>query len=1288
MKSNRNLSKDSIVGETSHCYDVVGFVEKWADIQIGGIFSRILDQGSQSLVASEDITGGTELEQAANAPVPVTGEQPDSGLRALLQGVTAFPQSSDEPNLPQSLLDQINDAIVVLTPDFHVLYCNASAERLFGWPSHEAMGKRYRAIAGTQVSNVTRSAIHQEILSRGSWNGEIICTNRTGRRFLVHVSWSVLRDRAGRIGRVLGIHRDVVAPKQMEQALRESEDRLELVHSTIALGTWEADVQNERIRCSDEQLRLYGISGPRAPFTLQEWLEIVHPDDRAPLEEMRLNLATIGSFERQVRVIWPDGSVHWLHSKSRLISQPGEPRRFIGADYDITEQKNTEQRLRNQSAELENSSRIVHLEKTLLELVARGTPLQRLLEELTKSIEEMSPDCVCSIMLLDAEGSSLSAAAGPSLPPAYMGALKNLKVGPNMGACGSAAFHNETVIVEDIATDARFAGGRDFVTSFGFRACWSVPIRNFNQAVLGTFAMYHYSPGQPQPADLRLVEAGARLAGNVIEWRRSEERLRETSQRLEMAEKAAGFGIWEVDIPKGLVSFSEGFASLLGLPLGRIESPFSELEAMLHPKDRALVLSEAEKASQTGAFQAEFRIVLPDGSVRWHRSQGRVEKKEGVAVRATGALIDITEQKKADDNLRILSSAVEQSPVSILIANLNQQIEYVNSRLTEMTGFTLEELKGQHPGRLSAESFPRGSGPGAEVMKEGQWHGVLRSVRKNAEPFWASTTLRLIRDKEGNPTHVLSLAEDITARLEMESALKLSEERFRIAAESAGDTIYEWDIGADRVTVLGNHQFRMEDHRPEGVPHSRIFLEEIVHPEDRARVTAAVQHTLRTGEPFNEEFRILTSDGRELFFSNRGAVLRDGEGAACKWIGACRDITELKRVERANAQLASIVENTEAAVISMDLNDDVITWNGGAEKLYGYSAREMIGQPVVSIVPPEKKAEYTSFLERLRAGESIKHVETVRIRKSGERVPVFLTMSPMWDSHGRCLGVAKVSEDITHIKELERQLAQTQKLESIGQLAAGIAHEINTPIQYIGDNGKFLEDAFRDLLAFADARHTPEAVPAIQQNAEDGALDYLRGEVPKAIEQLLSGVDHVAGIVRAMKDFSHPGPVEKTPTDINHAIENTALVSRNEWKYVAELTTELDPDLPVVPCFGGEFNQVVLNLIINAAHAIAEVHKDSGRLGRIHITTRQAGEFAEILVSDTGCGIPKAIQAKVFDPFFTTKPVGKGTGQGLAIAHSVIVQRHGGSVRLESEPGKGTTFIIRLPIGAEQAWAA
>jgi len=274
---------------------------------------------------------------------------------------------------------------------------------------------------------------------------------------------------------------------------------------------------------------------------------------------------------------------------------------------------------------------------------------------------------------------------------------------------------------------------------------------------------------------------------------------------------------------------------------------------------------------------------------------------------------------------------------------------------------------------------------------------------------------------------------------------------------------------------------------------------------------------------------------------------------------------------------------------------------------------------------------------------------------------------------------------------MEVQLRHAQKLESVGQLAAGIAHEINTPIQYVGDNLRFLQDAFQGLSrslaqyqrlgdAVEQGTAGPGMVAATRETARAADLAYLDDEIPKSIKESLEGIHRTARIVGALKEFSHPGDETKTPVDLNRAIDSTLTVSRNEWKYVAELELDFDPSLPPVPCFPSELNQVILNLVINATHAISEVVGDRPAKGRITVRTRADGDWVEIRVEDTGTGIPEAIRDRVFDPFFTTKPVGKGTGQGLSIAHSVVVDKHGGTIRFETRMGKGTVFIVRLPL--------
>lgn len=307
----------------------------------------------------------------------------------------------------------------------------------------------------------------------------------------------------------------------------------------------------------------------------------------------------------------------------------------------------------------------------------------------------------------------------------------------------------------------------------------------------------------------------------------------------------------------------------------------------------------------------------------------------------------------------------------------------------------------------------------------------------------------------------------------------------------------------------------------------------------------------------------------------------------------------------------------------------------------------------------------------------------------------------------RTLELTKANEalqsQVVERRLLEGRLVTAQKLESIGQLAAGIAHEINTPIQFIGDSVEFLRSAFGDLNTvleqyrqavseFAGApvdASTPRPAQAADlgaatlariKAAEEAAdVEFLRTEIPRAFDRTTDGVQRVTGIVRAMREFAHRGGDERRPADLNHAIESTLVVARNEYKYIADVVTEL-AELPPVTCNIGELNQVFLNLIVNAAHAIQESGRDILE-GKITIRSAVAGDEVQITIGDNGCGIAAANADKIFDPFFTTKKVGRGTGQGLAIAYDIIVTKHGGSLSFESQIGIGTTFLIRLPVG-------
>jgi PAS domain S-box-containing protein len=377
---------------------------------------------------------------------------------------------------------------------------------------------------------------------------------------------------------------------------------------------------------------------------------------------------------------------------------------------------------------------------------------------------------------------------------------------------------------------------------------------------------------------------------------------------------------------------------------------------------------------------------------------------------------------------------------------------------------------------------------------------------------------------------------------------------------------------------------------------------------------------------------------------------------------------------------------------------------------HGYEPQELLGKSPAFFNPFELNAAALEELNQgMRQGKVVR-TQLLSCRKDGSTFSTGVTVAPIRDYDGRVTHYLGMGSDITaRLQEQERarqlqeqltaemqerermaiELRLAQKLESVGRLAAGIAHEINTPIQYVGDSVTFAQSAHAELsellascIAAIDriaAGESPvEVLADFRRLREATDLEFLSAEIPRAFERTLDGIQRVADIVRAMKEFAHPGHVEQTAADINHAVLTTLTVARNEYKYSAQVETRLG-ELPDVVCNVSELNQVFLNLIVNAAQAVRESGKSAAD-GRISVTTEQVRDHVRIRIADNGCGIPKENLEKIFDPFFTTKAVGLGTGQGLAIARSIVVEKHGGAIEVESEPGMGTAFILSLPV--------
>lgn len=635
-------------------------------------------------------------------------------------------------------------------------------------------------------------------------------------------------------------------------------------------------------------------------------------------------------------------------------------------------------------------------------------------------------------------------------------------------------------------------------------------------------------------------------------------------------------------------------------------------------------------------------------------------------------------------------------PDRIAIIDKDFKIVKANIALAKVAGSKLEEIKGRFCHEIMhCDEFVVPHCPHELLLQDGAEHVEEIHSPSLGQDFLVSTSP--LHDEDGQLIGSVHVARDITLLKEAQRSVAESERLHRMFMDNLPDPTVVYDNEGKVVfsnaafeSVFGWSLEELKDRKVDFVP-----------PEDLPETIEGIKRMMR-GEPLvNFETHRLTKDGRTLDILLNTAPLL---GAANKQTGNIvnlRDITEVRQAEEAQKateqKFQELVESMSEGLTMADPTGRIVYTNAKFCQMLGYPAGGIAGMLFEDLLDENSRENFTKQWEKRSAGEESKY-EVVLNKKDGGSIFAIVSPKIIRNSEGKMTSSLAIMTDMTERKILEGQLVQAQKLEGIGQLAAGIAHEINTPTQYVSSNTGFLEEAFGDLAYLTNAQMELIAkleakgieldeVARLKELAHELDYEFLADEIPKALSANKEGLARIAKIVLSIKEFAHPGQEEKQPADINKAIENTITVARNEWKYVADLETNLDPELQAVPCVVGEINQVILNLIVNAAHAIAEGSDGAkGGKGRIIITTRTKGDYAEVSIADNGPGIPDKIRNRIFDPFFTTKEPGKGTGQGLAIAHRSIVNNHDGEIGFQSSPGKGTTFTIRLPLmekGAE-----
>jgi PAS domain S-box-containing protein len=696
---------------------------------------------------------------------------------------------------------------------------------------------------------------------------------------------------------------------------------------------------------------------------------------------------------------------------------------------------------------------------------------------------------------------------------------------------------------------------------------------------------------------------------------------------------------------------------------------FETVMQRIYPEDRATVEREVRRTlADRSDYAGEFRVVLPDGSQRWIASRGRVyPDANGRPARMLGAAIDITVRKGAEDQLRQLSLALEQSPVLVVITDLQGKIIYVNRKFTEVTGYSVAECIGQNPRILkSGETAPSTYQELWACITSGEtWRGEFHNRKKNGELYWEGAVISPLVDATGKVTHFVGVKEDITARKRAEEALLASQARLAAGTDLAGLGYYEVDY-SEGTCFLDNRFRDICGVPPEVQPGLKPleFWMEHVHPDDRQSLSDQ-REQLNDGkvDRISGEYRYLhPARGQQWIHHLARIAGRSAGGAGVRTFGVVRDITERKRLtirlQGAAKEWQATFDSISDMVMILDPEYRIFRVNSAAERFLGLPLERIVGSRCYTLMhgtscPIEGCPCQKTFQTRLRSEFELLH--------AGSGKWLLVSTDPILDAAGNVMGAVHVGRDITERKQAEAErlreraeLAHVARVSTMGELAASVAHELNQPLGAI--------------LANAEA-----AELFLEQ--EPPALDDLR-----AILADIRKDDERAGeVIRRMRGLLRKRELERQPLEINSLVEDVLqLVSGDAALRGVSLTADLGPILPKVGGDRVHLQQVLLNLILNGMDAMAGEPRDRRRL---LVRTRSGADGqVELAVIDSGPGIAPDKLPRVFEPFYTTKP--NGMGMGLSIARTIIDAHHG-RIWAENNASGGAVFRMALPAAKE-----
>jgi PAS domain S-box-containing protein len=965
-------------------------------------------------------------------------------------------------------------------------------------------------------------------------------------------------------------------------------------------------------------------------------------------------------------------------------------------------------------------------ERDLLEWHARGEPVEEWLTRLCRAYESIHPGALCSVLLC--EGDCLRSAAGPSLPEAYQRAIDGVRIGPNVGSCGTAAWRRERVIVSDIASSPLWQGWQDLAARFGLAACWSFPILNRRQQVLGTFAVYYREPRGPTDEEIETLERWAHLAGLVIEHQRVLDELRRSESRLAEAQARARLGSWELDLRSGHAEWSVEMARLHGWPESAPAPSFEEFLSLVHPSDQPRIRSIHQRLGLARApFMVEYRTHPERGPVR--HIQARIEvirDAEGQPVRVVGTSLDITDRVRLEEQIRHREEQfrrlIEHAPEAVVLLDVaSGRFVLANTAAQRLFRLTDREILQRGVIDLSPEFQPDGEPSAIKA------HRYIATALAGETPVFEWTH----RDAQGHeiPCEVRLLRMEFDGRVVVRGSIldisqrKAAEERIRrltrahalrsaasqlIVREQDDDALL---AGVCRVAVEvgglpGACILRMDPSTDE------CTVAAAAHPAntDAAAVTqachqvtswAALRDAIRQGRPWTTS---LADPDRAAFAPEpnlppgirsvgcfpvhadeqaRWALLAmadvpgyfDGEttrlfadlaadvGLALQTHRNERQRREAEeRLRRSEERFRLLIENITDLITVVDRQAIVRYLSPSVRRVLGYDPDQLLGRSALELVHPEDVQVVLEGLDRAIQQPDLPPITVgFRLRDpqgNWHRFEAVGRFAPDLLPGG---AVVVNLRDVTEMRQLEEQFRQAQKMEAVGRLAGGVAHDFNNILSVIMMQTELIRMS------------VPE--------------ETLPTEVTEGLDQIRLAAERAAALTRQLLMFSRKQVMQTRELDLNDVVATLVKMIQRIIGEDIQLQLRLDPDPLPVRADPGMLDQVLMNLVVNARDAMPGGGQLTLATDRRVVPSGSGptppdlppGTYAVLRVRDTGVGIPEEHLSRIFEPFFTTKEPGKGTGLGLATVFGVAKQ-HGGTVTVSSEVGRGSTFEVWLPL--------